>query len=93
MVVPSEAFDLINEGKNLCHCVGSYIERVANKESMIFFIREIDKIDKSYFTLEINPKNFQIVQCRGLHNITADDKILKFVHKWQKEKLNKLKVV
>ena len=93
LIVPQEVFDLVEEGKNLSHCVGSYIERVANKESMIFFIRKIEELDKSYFTLEINPKNFKIVQCRGLHNVSADEKILKFVHKWQKEKLNSLKVI
>lgn len=36
---------------------------------------------------------FKIVQCRGDHNVFADNKIFSFVHKWQKEKLNKLKVV
>lgn len=89
LIVPKNVFDLINEGKNLCHCVGSYIERVAKKESMIFFIRKKDDLSKSYFTLEINSINLKIVQCRGLHNISADDKIIKFVHKWQRENLNK----
>ena len=93
LIVPKEAFDLINEGKNLHHCVGSYIERVAKHESMIFFIRKINDLSQSYFTLEINPQNFKIVQCRGDHNVSADNKILSFVYKWQKEKLNKLKVV
>ena len=92
MVVPKEAFDLINEGNNLHHCVGSYIKRVAKNESMIFFVRKQENLMESYFTLEIDPKNLKIVQCRGLHNVSADDKILNFVHRWKKERLNKLKV-
>ena len=91
LIVPKEAFDLINEGKNLHHCVGSYIERVAKHESMIFFIRKINDLSQSYFTLEINPQDLKIVQCRGDHNVFADNKIFSFVHKWQTEKLNKLK--
>lgn len=93
LIVPKEAFDLINEGQNLHHCVGSYIERVAKKESMIFFVRRTEEIHKSFYTLEINPKNNKIVQCRGLGNRTADKPIMTFVHKWQKEKLSKLKIV
>ena len=93
LIVPKEAFDLINEGNTLHHCVGSYIERIAKKESLIFFIRKIDDLAHSYFTLEIDPKNLKVVQCRGDHNVSADNKILNFVHKWQKEKLNKLKVI
>ena len=92
MVVPKEAFELINEGNNLHHCVGSYIKRVAKNESMIFFVRKQENLLESYFTLEIDPKNLKIVQCRGLHNVSADDKILNFVHRWKKERLNKLKV-
>ena len=93
LVVPKDAYDLINEGNTLHHCVGSYIELVAKHESMIFFIRKTDNILESYFTLEIDPNNLKLVQCRGVNNVSADNKIFNFIRRWRKEKLNKLKVI
>lgn len=65
-VVPKEASEVIAEGKKLHHCVGGYVKRVANGDSNIIFIRHKD--NKSWFTLEIDPKTLEYKQCYGEHN-------------------------
>ena len=50
--VPESAEELRQEGAALGNCVGTYVDEVANGETMIFFIRKIDNPDKSYFAME-----------------------------------------
>lgn len=39
--------EIIREGKNQHHCVGSYVDKVADRNSNIFFIRKAGEIDKA----------------------------------------------
>lgn len=68
IVVPNDAEDVIAEGSNLNHCVGSYIGRISRGETFIVFMRESDNIDKSFITVEI--KHNTITTALGLHNRT-----------------------
>ena len=68
IVVPNDAEDVIAEGSNLNHCVGSYIGRISRGETFIVFMRESDDINKSFITVEI--KNNTITTALGLHNRT-----------------------
>lgn len=74
IVVPNDAEDVIAEGSNLNHCVGSYIGRISKGETFIVFMRESDDINKSFITVEI--KNNAITTALGLHNrtISRDEK-------------------
>lgn len=65
-----DAGDLIREGREMHHCVGTYGRRVADGMCFIFFIRRAEKPDKPFYTVEIKPdlKKLQVVQCRGYRN-------------------------
>lgn len=96
VVVPKSAKDIREEGKNMKNCVGGYVDRVAKGESIICFVRHLSDMKKSFYTLELNPKNLKIVQCRGYHNEKTPEErqVQSFVKKWQKEiVLKKLKAV
>lgn len=69
-ILPVESSkQLIQEGKELGHCVGGYVDRHAKGETNIFLLRKKEDLEKPYFTIEID-KNFErIVQCRGKSNI------------------------
>ncbi len=77
--------ELKREGSVLHHCVGGYAERVAKKETSIFFIRQKDNPDAPYFTLELRDK--KIVQCRGRSNKSYEHEanVKMFVDKWYSE--------
>ena len=80
--------ELVREGEMLHHCVGGYIRRVADGECMIFFVRQADKPEQPYYTLEL--RNKKIIQCRTLNNESyeSNEEVKIFVDGWLK-KINK----
>ena len=63
IVRPTSPEDVIREGNDLDHCVGSYIDRIIQKESNIVFLRRTDDLDTSLVTVEILTDEF------GKHHI------------------------
>lgn len=72
------------EGKILHHCVGGYVDRISKGTCLIFFIRKKEEPDMPFFTLEYDPKNNKIVQCRGDRNCNYENnsKVKKTVNEW-----------
>lgn len=62
IVLPTNTQDLVTEGNEMHHCVGGYIDRVANGNTLIVFVRHKDTPNKCYITAEINPSNGKIGQ-------------------------------
>jgi hypothetical protein len=85
--------ELIAEGKELKHCVGSYAKRHAEGETTIFFIRQKAKPEKPFFTLELKIEKisqgflYKIVQCRGKENCGMTSQVKSFVDTFQEKKL------
>lgn len=79
MTIPAtSSAELIAEGKTLHHCVGMYVDRYANGSTNIIFIRQINALDRPFFTMEVNNKN-EIVQVRGNHNMPSTPQVTAFV--------------
>lgn len=82
-------FELQSIGEKMHHCVGSYTNAVKNEQSVIFQI-EHNSQSKFKYTCEINPKNLNIVQIRGVSNQsvkTEHQKVISEIIKMIKEKL------
>lgn len=75
--LPEELDELKKEGEILHHCVGTYVDRVAKGETMIFFIRQEADPDKPFFTLEWKGR---VVQCRGYRNCGMTPEVKAFVN-------------
>lgn len=67
--LPENTEAIKNEGDNLGHCVASYIKRIIDGTTLIFFLRK--KKEESNLTVEI--RDGAIVQARGMYNRTAND--------------------
>lgn len=80
--LPEKLDELKKEGEILHHCVGSYRDRVAKRETMIFFIRKEAEPEKPYYTLEWKGK---VVQCRGSHNCDMTPEVKAFVEIFQEK--------
>lgn len=106
MIIVAPTIDsIIAEGKQLNHCVGKsgYIEKMAEGESLILFIREVEKQAKPFYTVEYDIKSKDIVQCRSMNNSQKNrwNEIVEFREKWlnnighleRKKKFIKLKEV
>lgn len=87
VVIPTEPGDLANEGMALHHCVKSYIERVANGNTNIVFIRKKTDKEKPFFTVEVsNDKSIEQVHGFGNRNANTEPGLEDFIEKWAKSK-------
>ena len=77
IVLPTNAQDLVTEGNEMHHCVGGYIDRVANGDTLIVFVRHKDTPNKCYITAEIYPHSGKIGQYYLAydHDITSTEDI------------------
>lgn len=79
--------ELIEEGKQLNHCVGRYIKDFAEGETNILFIRKINAPTIPFYTVEI--KNGKVVQIHGKYNSNPTKEIKEFMEQFEKNKLYK----
>ena len=64
------------------HCVGSYVERVANGKCVILFVRKSNDINKPFVTMEYAVRDNSIIQIKAFANGKADKEVLDFIKKW-----------
>ncbi|NBA56877.1 PcfJ domain-containing protein [Enterococcus hirae] len=83
-LVPKKLEEIVEEGKNLNHCVGSYIEKHMTGETTIIFMRKKEEQDQSLYTIEY--KNKHIVQIQGYQNKEViPKKVREIANKWVKK--------
>ncbi len=83
IVVPKSGEEIKEEGRTLHHCVGTYVERVARGETMILFIRRIEKPAEPFYTMEF--RDGKVVQCRGKNNCVMTKEIQAFAMAFEKK--------
>lgn len=76
---PNDLKDLENEGRELKHCVSTYLKKIVNGDSIVLFLRKKDSPIDPFFTVEINPKSNMLIQCRTLSN-KSDEEISTIVN-------------
>lgn len=54
IVLPKSAQDIVNEGANMHHCVGSYVNRVVSNTTYIVFVRHKDTPNECYLTCQVS---------------------------------------
>ena len=90
IVVPKQICELIIEGQELHHCVGSFVDSVSEGRDTIVFLRKKDNLETPYVTVSLlkdtSTNRFYIDQAHGDHNsaITLDD--VEFLKKWGQTK-------
>ena len=70
MRTPKSIKDLKEEGKELNHCVSSYLDSIVNDNKRVYFLRTTDKPKDPFYTVEIS--NNKLVQVRTKDNATND---------------------
>ncbi len=82
MLNPTKPEDIIQEGTDNNHCVGSYVDDIISERTYIIFLRKNDTKEypeeskKSLITVELDLKNKELIQARGAYNRapTLDEK-------------------
>lgn len=85
IVCPEVPGDVVAEGHALHHCVGGYVDRVIQRESVILFLRQSAEEKKPFYTIELRDR--KVVQVRGMKNCNATPKVEQFIGKWEKKVL------
>ncbi|MCK9471676.1 MAG: PcfJ domain-containing protein [Bacilli bacterium] len=92
VVVPKSYDDIVKEGDILGHCVwkSDYGKKIIEGKSVILFLRNKDNASEPYYTIEVDAKNHNVIQCRGKKNKDMDEKVEKIIEKYKAMKLQKL---
>lgn len=90
IIVPKKLIEVIQEGLNLHHCVGSYIDAICNKHNKVYFLRKNDSLDQSWFTIDVDYNN-NVRQVHTKYNKTIDSvsehsEIKEFLNIWANKK-------
>ena len=81
--MPTEPKELADEGINLSHCVGDYIDRVASGECYILFLRRRNAPEQSLVTLQLIGR--RICQAQGMNRRGLTQAYRKFLLRWGHE--------
>lgn len=87
IICPQRPEDIVAEGNALHHCVGGYVDRVAEKECIILFLRHADAPETSFFTIEV--RGGVVAQVRGMHNCSPTPEVESFMDMWEKKVLRR----
>ena len=79
---PSGMEEIIAEGRTLHHCVAGYAERHADGKLHILFIRQAEKLDEPFYTMELTTDGI-IRQVRGCRNRDPTPEVAEFVEKYK----------
>lgn len=82
IIIASTPADLVKEGQALNHCVGgmNYTTKMADGESLIFFVRNAATPDIPFVTLEYSVKRKEVLQCYAYDNTKPNDTVMNFVN-------------
>lgn len=79
--IPESAKDLVEEGRAQNNCIGTYVDRIANGKTMVFFVRRLNDPTAPFVDFEYY--NGEVVQCRYNHNVAVKDtEIIDFVNRF-----------
>lgn len=81
IIVPQTRAEFIAEGQSLNHCVGRFLHYYNNHVAgtrMIFFIRKVTERDRPFFTMEVDMKQFTILQLYGYGDCNAKKHVKRF---------------
>lgn len=84
VIAPTSYKDIIEEGQNLHHCVGSYVDYVKKKTTKILFMRFRSEKQKSLVTLEIRDGFLRQYAGSCDRNVTNEE--MEFLKKYCKDK-------
>ena len=84
IILPKETQCLKEEGINLSHCVGSYINSIINGRRQVLFLRDKNRLDESLITLDIN--GGMIKQAEGFMRRKPNANEKAFLEKYAKDK-------
>jgi len=88
ILVPNSISELVQEGNQLNHCIGSYVDNIVSGKSKIFFLRRKDESKASFVTIELNSRN-EFIEAREAYNNLPSEDVLRLIKSWSKACIGK----
>ena len=82
-ILPKKIGDIVQEGKQMHNCVGTYVNSHKSGQTTIIFIRKKEEPEQSFVTMEY--KAGEIVQIRAKYNQDPGDEVKQVANQWLKE--------
>lgn len=82
IVWPMSKKDFEKEGQLQHNCVSGYFEKMIKGQTVVFFLRKKEDIDKPFCTVEF--KGEKLIQCRTIYNGGAPEEAMKYMDKISK---------
>ena len=82
IVWPMSKKDFEKEGQLQHNCVSGYFEKIIKGQTVVFFLRKKEDIDKPFCTVEF--KGEKLIQCRTIYNGGAPEEAMKYMDKISK---------
>lgn len=79
-ILPKKIGDIVQEGKQMHNCVGTYVERHKSGNTTIVFIRKKEAPEKSFCTMEY--RSGEIVQLRAKYNENPPEEVQEVAQRW-----------
>lgn len=83
--LPKKINEIRQEGNAMHHCVATYIDRVAKGETTILFLRQKERPEEPFYTMEV--RDGEVIQCRAKYNGEMTEEVKQFVELFKKTKL------
>jgi hypothetical protein len=80
IITPQNTREIVEEGTCLNHCVSSYIDKILDGETYIFFLRKKESPEMPMVTLELIDN--KLVNAKGSYNRTITEEEGKFLNKF-----------
>lgn len=83
VLLPRRSDDLVTEGKRLHNCLGDghYAARIARGESVIAFVRQVERPSVPWVAVEFSPERKQVLQCYAAKNSRPPAPVVQFVNR------------
>lgn len=85
-VCPKNQDEMLEEARNQSNCLSSYVDKVTNGDSLIYFMRKKSEPEKSFVTIEVYGYNHRLGQVKARFNADPDEEVKAIVRKWHAEK-------
>lgn len=82
VIAPPNVSSIIHEGTVMHHCVATYVPRVLECETIIMFMRSVEKPEESVITIEV--RNGAVAQAKAAHNKAPNQDQQKFLDGYRK---------
>jgi len=82
VIAPPTVSSIIQEGTVMHHCVATYVPRVLECETIIMFMRSVEKPEESVITIEV--RDGAVAQAKAAHNKAPNQDQQKFLDGYKK---------